>query len=79
MNEEFNEYEEKNLTIKEPVETDKEDKIDEEVPVKKRSDKIEKIQTDKIRGRVVILNEEKSEFAKNLKLEKKGDYIQKVK
>ena len=45
----------------------------------KTNEKIEKIQHDKIRGRVVIFDPEKSEFAKNLKLNKKGDYIQKSK
>ena len=32
---------------------------------------------DKIKGRIVIFNAEKSEFAKNLKIDKSGDYIEK--
>jgi len=38
--------------------------------------KLETIESEKIRGRIVIFNPEKSEFAKNLKIEKPGDYIQ---
>ena len=43
---------------------------------KKKSD-LEKIQTEKVRGRVIVVNPEKSEVAKNLKLDKKADYTQK--
>jgi RNA polymerase subunit RPABC4/transcription elongation factor Spt4 len=41
---------------------------------KKKGLDLEKITTSTIRGRVVILNPEESEFAKNLNLKKKGDY-----
>ena len=39
--------------------------------------KLEKVEDEKIRGRIVIFNAEKSEFAKSLKLSKPGDYIEK--
>ncbi|HRZ85529.1 MAG TPA: hypothetical protein P5277_01995 [Candidatus Paceibacterota bacterium] len=41
--------------------------------------KIEKYPAEKIKGRVIILNVEQSEFAKNLCLNKQGDYAQKNK
>ena len=40
-------------------------------------DKIDKIQDEKIRGRIIIFNPKESEFAKNLNLVKAGDYIEK--
>ena len=40
-------------------------------------DKIDKIQDEKIRGRIIIFNVKESEFAKNLNLVKVGDYIEK--
>jgi RNA polymerase subunit RPABC4/transcription elongation factor Spt4 len=44
----------------------------------KKSDKeLEKIENNKIRGRVIIINPDKSEFAKNLGLTEKGDYFKK--
>ena len=49
----------------------------EEAEKKVKAEKLEKIQLEKLRGRVIILNAEQSEFAKNLKLLKKGDYTQK--
>ena len=51
----------------------------EEAEVKKKSkeEKLEKIPMEKMRGRVIIFDSEKSEFAKNLHLSKKGDYTQK--
>ncbi|MEA3329325.1 MAG: hypothetical protein U9Q06_01120 [Nanoarchaeota archaeon] len=55
-----------------------EEKVEEEKPVKKRKPEVlEKIPVTKIRGRVVIINPEESEFAKNLGLTKKGDYQKK--
>ena len=50
-----------------------------ETPKKKVDTKLEKVQLDKIKGRVIIINPENSEFAKNLNLSKKGDYTQKSK
>ncbi|MEK6890525.1 MAG: hypothetical protein AABX03_00125 [Nanoarchaeota archaeon] len=44
---------------------------------KKVDKKLEKYILEKLRGRVIIINPEESEFAKNLKLTKKGDYNQK--
>jgi len=44
---------------------------------KTKKEEIEKIPTEKIRGRVIIFDSEKSEIAQNLKLGKKGDYAQK--
>ena len=44
---------------------------------KKKIEKFEKIQMEKLKGRVIIFNPEQSEFAKNLNLNKKADYIQK--
>lgn len=44
---------------------------------KKKVEKLEKIQMDKLKGRVIIFNPEQSEFAKSLNLTKKADYIQK--
>ncbi len=49
-----------------------------EIKVKK-AEKLEKISNDKLKGRVIIINPENSEFAKNLNLHKKGDYMQKTK
>jgi hypothetical protein len=40
-------------------------------------DKLDKIQDEKIRGRIIIFDADKSEFAKNLKITKAGDYIEK--
>ncbi len=40
-------------------------------------EKIDKIQDEKIRGRIIIFNVKESEFAKNLNLVKVGDYIEK--
>ncbi|PIN94886.1 hypothetical protein COU53_01885 [Candidatus Pacearchaeota archaeon CG10_big_fil_rev_8_21_14_0_10_30_48] len=40
-------------------------------------DKIDKIQDEKIRGRIIVFNPKESEFAKNLNLVKAGDYIEK--
>jgi len=50
-----------------------------ETPKKKVDTKLEKVQLDKLKGRVIIINPENSEFAKNLNLSKKGDYTQKSK
>ncbi|MFA6022639.1 MAG: hypothetical protein WC781_00970 [Candidatus Pacearchaeota archaeon] len=44
---------------------------------KKPDTKLEKIQMEKIKGRVIIFNPEQSEFAKALGITKKADYIQK--
>ena len=38
--------------------------------------KLETIESEKIRGRIIIFNPDKSEFAKNLNIDKPGDYIQ---
>ncbi|MFA5993041.1 MAG: hypothetical protein WC796_05020 [Candidatus Pacearchaeota archaeon] len=46
---------------------------------KKVDTKLERVQLDKLKGRVIIINPENSEFAKNLNLSKKGDYTQKTK
>ncbi|MEM3113194.1 MAG: hypothetical protein QXI33_02100 [Candidatus Pacearchaeota archaeon] len=43
----------------------------------KEDRKLNKIIMEKLRGRVIIFDHEKSEFAKNLHLNKNGDYIQK--
>lgn len=48
-----------------------------EVKQKKPVEKIDKIQVEKIRGRIIILNPEESEFSKKLGLPKKGDYFKK--
>ena len=40
---------------------------------------LEKIQAEKIRGRVIIFDIKNSEFAKHLGLQKSGDYTQKAK
>ena len=45
----------------------------------KKAEKLERIPTDKIRGRVIIFDPENSEFSKNLELDKRGDYTQKNK
>jgi RNA polymerase subunit RPABC4/transcription elongation factor Spt4 len=52
---------------------------EEKPKAKKNESKMEKIQLDKLRGRVIIFNPEESEFAKNLNLIKKADYTQKIK
>ncbi|HLD98479.1 MAG TPA: hypothetical protein VI815_04080 [Candidatus Nanoarchaeia archaeon] len=49
----------------------------EKTPVKKTSKKLEKHILEKIKGRVIIINAEESEFAKNLNIKEKGDYNQK--
>jgi hypothetical protein len=43
----------------------------------KKADDLEKIELNKIRGRVIVLDPEKSEFAQNLGLNKKADYKKK--
>ena len=45
--------------------------------LEKIKEKLERIPLEKMRGRVIIFNAEKSEFAKNLNLAKRGDYTQK--
>jgi len=45
----------------------------------KKQEELKKITHDKIRGKVIIFNPEKSEFAKNLNLKEKGEYSQKQK
>ena len=54
-----------------------EENIEENIPEKKKVEKLEKFQLDKLRGRVIIFNSQESEFAKSLGLTKKGDYTQK--
>jgi hypothetical protein len=49
----------------------------EEKPKKKKREELEKFPKDRLRGRIVILNPEESEFAKNLEFNKKGDYFKK--
>ena len=61
-------------TTDNPKEDNKEEK-----PKKKKREELEKIDAEKVRGRVIVFNPEKSELAKNLKLEKKGDYVKKKK
>jgi len=56
---------------------DEEETEEKEARQKKPVEKLEKINLDKLRGRVIILNPEESEFAKNLGLIKKGDYSKK--
>ncbi|MEK6873378.1 MAG: hypothetical protein AABW91_00900 [Nanoarchaeota archaeon] len=46
---------------------------------KKKKEELKKIQLDNLRGRVIIFDPEKSEFAKNLKLKEKAEYTQKQK
>ncbi|MBS3099714.1 hypothetical protein J4463_00665 [Candidatus Pacearchaeota archaeon] len=46
---------------------------------KKKKASMERVVTDKVRGRVIIFNPELSVIAKNLKLDKKADYCQKGK
>ncbi len=60
-------------------ENTQEQQTEEKPEEKKKPEKLEKIQSDKIRGRVIIFNAEQSEFAKNLNLDKKADYFQKQK
>ncbi len=50
---------------------------EEEVKPRKPAEKLEKIPMDKLRGRVIILNPEESEFSKRLSLTKKGDFFKK--
>lgn len=50
-----------------------------EAKTPKKFEKMEKVVMEKLKGRVIIFNPEESEFAKNLKLVKKGDYVQKAK
>lgn len=50
---------------------------EEKILTKKKKEELEKIPVDRLRGRIVILNPEESEFAKNLKFNKKGDYFKK--
>ena len=40
---------------------------------------LEKIESDKIRGHIIIFDPKNSEFSKNLELNKQGDYTQKKK
>jgi RNA polymerase subunit RPABC4/transcription elongation factor Spt4 len=51
----------------------------EEIKPLKKQDKLDRVVMEKLKGRVIIFNPEESEFAKNLKLVKKGDYVQKAK
>ena len=56
------------------------EEAEEEKPKRKSKNKLEgleKISVDKLRGRVIIINAEKSEVAGKLNLKKKGDYSQK--
>jgi hypothetical protein len=46
---------------------------------KGKKEELKKIQLDSLRGRVIIFDPEKSEFAKNLKLKERAEYIQKQK
>ena len=46
---------------------------------KKKIEDLERILNEKIRGKIIVFNPEKSEIAKNLKLDKKAEYIQKSK
>lgn len=74
------EYEEETIEVEVDMkDNSKEEKVEEEdneapanIP-----DKLDKIPDEKIRGRIIIFNAEKSEFAKNLKIEKPGDYVEK--
>lgn len=51
-----------------------------EAKTPKKSDlKLDRVVIENLKGRVIIFNPEESEFAKNLKLSKKGDYVQKAK
>jgi RNA polymerase subunit RPABC4/transcription elongation factor Spt4 len=49
----------------------------ENIKEKRKEEKLEKIQLEKLRGRVIIINPQESEFAKKLGLTKKADYTQK--
>lgn len=51
--------------------------VKEEPKKKIRIEDYPKFPMDKLRGRVIVFNPEESEFAKNLKLNKKGDYFKK--
>lgn len=44
---------------------------------KKKKVELEKVSMDRLRGRIIILNPEESEFAQKLKLNKKADYFKK--
>ncbi|MFA5019858.1 MAG: DNA-directed RNA polymerase subunit E'' [Candidatus Pacearchaeota archaeon] len=46
---------------------------------KEKKPELEKINMEKIRGRIIIIDPEKSELAKKLGLNKKGDYFKKIK
>jgi hypothetical protein len=48
-----------------------------EVKEVKLPDKLDKISDEKIRGRIIVFNPEKSEFAKNLSIKEAGDYVEK--
>ena len=54
---------------------EKQEKVEKEKPNLPK--KLENITSEKIKGRIVIFDPENSEFAKNLKLDKVGDYTQK--
>ncbi len=71
--------EEESKIEQELKEKDVKEKVDEkpEKKPKKKLEELEKIQMAKLRGRVVILNPEQSEFAKNLNLNKKANYVKK--
>ena len=55
------------------------EKISDSIEEVKLPDKLEKIQDEKIRGRIIIFNSEKSEIAKNLGIKNIGDYTEKAK
>jgi RNA polymerase subunit RPABC4/transcription elongation factor Spt4 len=56
---------------------EKQDNVKEEKKKRVRIEDIPKFPVDGIRGRIIVFNPEKSEFAKNFKLLKKGDYFKK--
>jgi len=58
------------------LEEEAEEKLEVETPAN-IPDKLDKISDEKIRGRIIIFDADKSEFAKNLKLTKPGDYVEK--
>ena len=45
----------------------------------KKTEKLEKHVVDRLKGKVIIINPEESEFAKNLGFKNKGEYVQKAK
>jgi len=76
------EYEEETPEVEVDMEEEKPvEEIEEESPNTNTPadipDKLDKIEDTKIRGRIIIFNAKKSEFAKNLNLVKAGDYIEK--